>query len=131
MAARRHSSSNVFEVTLFSLMVAAVATGFLVVVLGFDLLTACFLGPGVGIAVAIILSVLLRRREPRAARGPVRVGAGTHGTPDAPPRGARSGSASAEQGSDPAAPRAASEVEPRASADVAPRATTGSAEPSH
>ena len=97
MDGRRHPSSDVFGLTLFSLMVAAVATGALVVVGGFGLIAACSLGVGAGVVVAIVLSVLLRSREPRPARQPAGragVGAGTSGGGEAPAR------------SDPAAPRA-------------------------
>ena len=106
MATPRHPGSDVFGVTLFSLMVAAVATAALIVVGGFDLLTAAFLGPGVGVLVAIVLAILLRRREPPIAREPVRRdGDGTRG--DAPPRGSRSDPASATRASGSDAPREA------------------------
>ena len=107
MDGRRHASSDVFGLTLFSLMVAAVATGALVVVGGFGLIAACSLGVGAGVVVAIVLSVLPRSREPRPARSPggrAGVGIGASGA-DASPRGVRSDPASASQSSDSGVPR--------------------------
>ena len=94
MATRQSSSSNVFSVTMFSVMVAVIATVALMVVGDFDLLTASFLGPGVGVLVAVVLAILLRERPPRAPRKPVERAAEARvqmgGGADAPPRGARS-----------------------------------------
>ena len=143
MATRQHPSSNAFEVTLFTLMVAAVATGALIVVGGFSLLTALFLGPGVGVVVAIVLSILLAQRPSRGPREPSgHAGEGADATrasrtaggaerpataearagDDAAMRSAGPGSAPSSEahGSEPTAPRVTPAVEPLGAAAAAP-----------
>ena len=64
-------ASSIFEVSLFVVMVAVIATVGFVVMGELDWISAVFLGGGIAVVAGIVMSLLLRRPKPKPADGPI------------------------------------------------------------